>query len=81
MRSGETELEMVERHVAAGQKVIDNQRVLIARLDAVGASTLAAQTILATFFWMHKNSIAIISRGCKPTRVCKVHKRQTKRTK
>ena len=46
MTSGETELEMVERHVRQGQRRLANQRQLIAHLGRQGLSIELAQRLL-----------------------------------
>lgn len=47
MRPGETELEMVQRHVADGKRHIADQRALIVELEGAGADTEVAETMLA----------------------------------
>lgn len=49
MRSGETELEMVRRHVREGERQLAAQRALIARVDARGLPTEEAANLLAVF--------------------------------
>lgn len=49
MREGETELEMVRRHVKDGAEHIAKQRALSARLRQKGEPTEEAEALLATF--------------------------------
>lgn len=49
MRAGETELEMVRRHVEEGAEHIAKQRALIARLRQRGLPTQEAESLLVTF--------------------------------
>ncbi|ACA21280.1 hypothetical protein M446_7062 (plasmid) [Methylobacterium sp. 4-46] len=49
MRAGETELEMVRRHVEEGAEHIAKQRALIARLSEDGLPTQEAEALLVTF--------------------------------
>ena len=49
MRPGETELQMVQRHVADGKRHIADQRALITKLERMGADTVAAETLLGNF--------------------------------
>ncbi len=49
MREGETELDMVRRHVKNGAQHIAKQRALITRLRRKGLSTAEAEALLATF--------------------------------
>lgn len=46
---GEAELEMVRRHVAQGERHVQQQLALIARLERLGLDTLTAQELLADF--------------------------------
>lgn len=49
MQPGETELEMVSRHMADGDRQIEKQRALIAHMESTGASTVAAVALLGAF--------------------------------
>ena len=49
MAAGETELQMVQRHVREGAAHIECQRVLLARLRARGRTTEAASGLLVIF--------------------------------
>ena len=49
MGGGETELEMVRRHVREGYGHIARQREIIAELRASGRSIVLAEALLATF--------------------------------
>ena len=46
---GEAELELVRRHVAEGDRHVQQQLALIARLERLGLDTLTAQELLADF--------------------------------
>lgn len=49
MSAEETDLEMVQRHVRAGERHLANQRALIARLKASELPTGEAEALLDTF--------------------------------
>ncbi|MRI56777.1 hypothetical protein D8770_22855 [Methylobacterium sp. DB1607] len=49
MREGETELQMVTRHVRQGAGHVAKQRALIARLRADGLPVEEAEALLVTF--------------------------------
>lgn len=49
MRPGETELEMVQRHVADGERHIDTQCALIAKMERTGGNIEVAVTLLESF--------------------------------
>ena len=49
MRSGETELEMVQRHVRQGKEQIARQQAVISRLTASDLPTGEAESLLVTF--------------------------------
>ena len=49
MRPGETELQMVQRHVADGKRHIADQRALITKLQGAEADTTVAETLLGNF--------------------------------
>ena len=49
MCSGETELEMVRRHVEEGAEHVAKQRALIARLKEKGLPSHDAEALLVTF--------------------------------
>ncbi|TNC06533.1 hypothetical protein FF100_34360 [Methylobacterium terricola] len=49
MRDGETELDMVLRHVEDGARQIAKQRALIARLQQSGLKTEQAEALLIVF--------------------------------
>lgn len=49
MKSGETELDMVERHTAAGEIVIARQHALIAKLKHTGHNLDAALALLDAY--------------------------------
>ncbi|TNC05403.1 hypothetical protein FF100_35735 [Methylobacterium terricola] len=49
MREGETELDMVRRHVENGARHIAKQRTLVARLRRKGLPTDEAEALLAIF--------------------------------
>lgn len=46
MHEGETELEMAQRHVASGRRLIENQRRILAELRADEHPTTAAEQLL-----------------------------------
>ena len=54
MRPGETELEMVSRHVADGDRQIEKQRALIAHMESTGASTVVVRALLDSFLDVQK---------------------------
>lgn len=65
MKPDETELEMVERHVASGDRIIACQRALIARLATTGSHYDAARALLATFIEtqaLHRQHLARLRR-------------------
>ena len=45
----ESELDMVQRHVRAGERIVARQFEIIAELKQLQAPTLRAETLLATF--------------------------------
>ncbi|RWC38229.1 MAG: hypothetical protein EOS55_31385 [Mesorhizobium sp.] len=49
MREGETEIEMVRRHVRDGAAIVVRQHELVGRLQANGLATQAAEQMLAQF--------------------------------
>ncbi|THK37087.1 hypothetical protein EHS39_16725 [Ensifer sp. MPMI2T] len=49
MREGETEIEMVRRHVRDGAAVVARQQELVGRLLVNGLATQAAEQMLAQF--------------------------------
>lgn len=49
MERGETELEMVRRHVREGERIVVNQRALIDRLKASDRPIDEAEILLANF--------------------------------
>jgi hypothetical protein len=49
MREGESELAMVQRHVRDGFAAVERQRALVAELEAAGAATEMARTLLDQF--------------------------------
>jgi hypothetical protein len=49
MRPGETEREMVDRHLADGERIIVAQRALIARFEARGIGTTEPTALLGIF--------------------------------
>jgi len=42
-------LETAQRHVRDGLRIVESQREIIERLQAIGLKTLAAEALLATF--------------------------------
>ncbi|MBD8909403.1 hypothetical protein [Methylorubrum zatmanii] len=49
MRTAETELEMVRRHIKEGAEHLTKQRALIARLRDAGFSSAEAEALLVNF--------------------------------
>lgn len=49
MGAGETEIEMAQRHVRKGKRIIARQRDLIEQRWAYGISTRYSEILLATF--------------------------------
>jgi hypothetical protein len=49
MPANETELEMTQRHVAAGERHVAHQREIVARLQTLGTDTGIAEQLLVEF--------------------------------
>jgi hypothetical protein len=58
----ETEHEMVHRHVRQGERILANQRALIARLGTLGLPTGEAEVLLANFEDMQREHEAHLKR-------------------
>ena len=61
-REGETELEMVRRHVRLGAEHIVRQRGIVADLRANGRPTEVAEQLLATFEDLQRQHKAHLAR-------------------
>ena len=64
MREGETEFEMVWRHVTAGAEHVAKQRALIARLQEAGRPTDKAEALLIHFQDLQRQHEAHLERLC-----------------
>jgi len=62
MDGGESELEMVKRHVHGGAGHVVNQRALIARLKERGLPSGEAEALLATFEDLQRQHEAHLAR-------------------
>lgn len=60
--AGETELDMLRRHVREGAGHVENQRALVARLRADGLPVDEAEALLATFEDIQKQHEAHLAR-------------------
>lgn len=61
MTPGESELEMVRRHVAEGERHVQSQVEIIAHLQTLGAPTLLAEQLKRQFeelLVMHRQHLA-----------------------
>jgi hypothetical protein len=66
MGGGETELEMVRRHIREGYAHVARQYEIIVELRASGHSIVLAEALLATFLTTqtaHENHLARITTG------------------
>ncbi|MDP3491886.1 MAG: hypothetical protein Q8R82_02140 [Hyphomonadaceae bacterium] len=59
---GETELEMVQRHVREGAAHVIRQTELVAKLELDGHDATAAQSLLSTFEEMQAEHLAHLDR-------------------
>lgn len=58
MRYGETTLQMVQRHVRAGETILTRQRSLIERMTDAGQPTEETERLLASFIWIQGEHVA-----------------------
>jgi hypothetical protein len=66
MEAGESELDMVLRHIRAAQEHIDRQREIIAAMEAKGQPTGGARALLDSFettMALHREHLARVQAG------------------
>ena len=59
---GETELEMVQRHIADGEKKIEAQKARVKELGAGGGDSKMALSVLTNFMEMQNLHLAHLAR-------------------